>query len=307
MIGRWQKQTGHGARTPLTAHPLFAPVLGLWGAALAGLTTLVLPQDLFTAALAGTGLAALGMQAQFVLAGIAAVVLGGALFLLAAAVSGKATSNTDAPSIAEMAGRRVRPIDPARELGSHSLDEPVAQAPFAAAPFSPNPFADDPAPEPENTVPRALDLSEFAELPGRNAVWVEDLVASPDVAQSPQTAAPAASAPPLSVPLSVPLSAPTPFVVPDPGTAALARLRATPPEQLSLVQMVERFAAALHEHRTAAPGSAGHNRDLAARDAALAEALKALAALSGDHAARDAQAEPLRDALSRLHGLRGAA
>jgi hypothetical protein len=303
MMGRRKNGTNHGARTPLTAHPLFAPVLGLWGAALGGLTTLVLPSDLFTTALAGTGMAALGTQAQFVLAGMAAVLLGGALFILAVALSGKTRRTTASMSVAEMALRRVRPIDPMRELGSHSLDEPVAQTPFAAAPFSPNPFADDPAPEPEDAAPRALDLSEFAELPGRNAVWVEDGVASPVAV--PRSAAPL-SAPP-TAPLSVPQSVPRPFVVPEPGTAALAHLRATPPEQLSLVQMVERFAAALHEQRRAAPGSAGHNRDLAARDAALAEALKALAALSGDQPARDAQAEPLRDALSRLQGLRGAA
>ena len=300
MMGRRKNGTNHGARTPLTAHPLFAPVLGLWGAALGGLTTLVLPSELFTTALAGTGMAALGTQAQFVLAGIAAVLLGGALFILAAALSGKTRRKATSMTIAEMAGRRVRSIDPVRELGSHSLDEPVAQTPFAVAPISPNPFADDPAPEPEAAPPRALDLSEFAELPGRNAVWVEDVEPSPVAAPPPQPAKPA---PPLSVPQSVP----APFVVPDPGTAALAHLRATPPEQLSLVQMVERFAAALHDHRSAAPGSAGHNRDLAARDAALAEALKALAALSGDQPARDAQAEPLRDALSRLQGLRGAA
>ena len=312
MMGRRKIRTNHGARTPLTAHPLFAPVLGLWGAALGGLTTLVLPSDLFTTALAGTGMAALGTQAQFVLAGMAAVLLGGALFILAAALSGKTRRKATSMSVAEMAGRRVRPIDPMRELGSYSLDEPVAQTPFAAAPFSPNPpispnpFADDPAPEPEDAAPRALDLSEFAELPGRNAVWVEDVVASP-VAAPPTPTQPAKPAPPLSVPPSVPQSVPAPFVVPDPGTAALAHLRATPPEQLSLVQMVERFAAALHDQRRTAPGSAGHNRDLAARDAALAEALKALAALSGDHAARDAQTEPLRDALSRLQGLRGAA
>ncbi len=304
MMGRRKNGTNHGARTPLTAHPLFAPVLGLWGAALGGLTTLVLPSELFTTALAGTGMAALGTQAQFVLAGMAAVLLGGALFILAAALSGKTRRKATSMTIAEMAGRRVRSIDPVRELGSHSLDEPVAQTPFAVAPISPNPFADDPAPEPEAAPPRALDLSEFAELPGRNAVWVEDVEPSPVAAPPPQPAKPV---PPLSVPPSVPQSVPAPFVVPDPGTAALAHLRATPPEQLSLVQMVERFAAALHDHRSAAPGSAGHNRDLAARDAALAEALKALAALSGDQAARDAQAEPLRDALSRLQGLRGAA
>ncbi len=286
------------ARTPLIAQPLFAPMLGLWGAALGGLTVLVLPQWRVAGALAGTGLAALGAQAQFVLAGGAALLLGGGLFAVAASLSHRARIRAAAPTVAEMAARRIRPIDPARELGSGSLDEPVLATPFAPDPFASkpivaNPFADDPAPEPEFAPPRALDLSEFAELPGRNAVWVEEPAALPVAPPSP-----------LAEPLAVSLVQAVAF--PDPGKAALARLRATPPDQLSLVQMVERFAAALHEHRTTAHGNAGHNRDLAARDAALAEALKALATLS-DQPSADPQAQPLRDALGRLQGLRGAA
>ena len=276
------------ARTPLIVQPLFAPMLGLWGAALGGLTVLVLPQWRVAGALAGTGLAALGAQAQFVLAGAAALLLGGGLFAVAASLSHRARIRAAAPTVAEMAARRIRPIDPTRELGSGSLDEPVI-----ATPFAPNPFADDPAPEPEFAPPRALDLSEFAELPGRNAVWVEEPAALPVAPPSP-----------LAEPSAVSLVQAVAF--PDPGTAALARLRATPPDQLSLVQMVERFAAALHEHRTTAHGNAGHNRDLAARDAALAEALKALATLS-DQPSADPQAQPLRDAFGRLQGLRGAA
>jgi hypothetical protein len=268
-------------------------MLGLWGATLGGLTVMVLPQWRVSDALAGTGLAALGTQAQFVLAGGAALLLGGGLFAIAVMLSNGARARTAAPSVAEMAARRVRPIDPARELGSGSLDEPVIATPFAPDPIAPNPFADDPAPEPEFAPPRALDLSEFAELPGRNAVWVEESAEWP-----------IAPPPPLAEPLAV--SQVQAITFPEPGTAALARLRATPTDQLSLVQMVERFASALHEHRTAAHGSAGHNRDLAARDAALAQALKALAALS-DQPSTDPQARPLREALSRLQGLRGAA
>jgi hypothetical protein len=84
--------------------------------------------------------------------------------------------------------------------------------------------------------------------------------------------------------------------------SAIERLRAVPPSELSLVQMVERFAAALHEHQSTPAGSTG----LAARDAALAEALKALAVLSRDSEAQT-QSEPVRAALGRLQELRGAA
>jgi hypothetical protein len=83
-------------------------------------------------------------------------------------------------------------------------------------------------------------------------------------------------------------------------------LRAAPPEQLSLAEMVERFAGALHEHRETGPRRPMTPKDIAAREAALAEALRALAALSGDDRPAPAR-EPLADALTRLQGVRGAA
>jgi len=94
--------------------------------------------------------------------------------------------------------------------------------------------------------------------------------------------------------------------VPDPGTAALARLRAVAPSELSIVEMVERFAGALHEHRTSPPTKAVSAADLAAREAALAQALKALAALSGESLGDDAR-EPPRSALAGLQPRRGTA
>lgn len=80
-----------------------------------------------------------------------------------------------------------------------------------------------------------------------------------------------------------------------PGTAALTLLRSIPTSELSMPEMVERLAAALHEHRGGPPLSAPAASDLAQREAALAEALKALAALSEGtgtetHAARGAEA-----------------
>ena len=90
------------------------------------------------------------------------------------------------------------------------------------------------------------------------------------------------------------------------GTAAVSLLRSVPTSELSLVQMVERFAAALHEHQSAAPGQGPQRADQAGREAALAEALKALAAFSPDENPT-ARGEPLRAALTRLQELRGAA
>lgn len=131
--------------------------------------------------------------------------------------------------------------------------------------------------------PRELDLAEFAELPGRNAVWVEE-----------------------------PASAPKPRPVP---ASALEKLRQTPPEELSLVEMVERFAGALHEHQQKEQSRLP--RSGPARDAALAEALKALTLFTErgfDHRGENSEASDLsqterelRAALVKLQTLRGAA
>lgn len=299
----------------LTAHPAFAPLLGLWGAALGGMLIMVLPAAAIQTAMDGTLLGTLSGFAQPVLAGFAALLLGTLLFGLAAALRGRARRSVGQPSIAERAIRRVMPIDPVRDLGSLRLDDPLDAMPFASPAWRDADLEaaqtvpveaplDFPVSDPE-AVPRELDLAAFAELPGRNAVWVED---------EPQ----AGEAPPIATSVA-PLSSPAPAAAakaaappPAPGTAALARLRAVPTETLSLPQMVERFAGALHEHRAAPSARALSAADLAAREAALAEALKALAALSGgtgagQEAARSGQQEdPLRAALAQLQPLREA-
>lgn len=291
-------------RTPLAAHRVFAPMLGLWGAALGGLVVLVLPQGPVLVGAASLGLAVLGPLARFALAGAAALLLGGVLFACARALTRKARRSGKAPSLAAMAMRHVRTIDPAKELGSSSLDEPVEAMPFApvgkAAEVEPD---DSPTPPTDDLPPpRMLDLAQFAAMPGRNAVWVEDEDAFAVLAD----------------PVTAFQSAPEPALEPEPSPAALPatqrpaspsaieRLRAVPPRELSLIQMVERFAAALHEHQAAAERRGDH-ADLAGRDAALAQALKALAAFSPEGRQGEPENEPLRDALARLQELRGAA
>lgn len=292
----------------LSAHPAFAPVMGLWGAALAGLSVMVMPASLIAGAAKGTGLMLLGDHAQPVLAALGAVVLGSALYLVSGGVRREVRRYADAPSIVATAARHVRAIDPQRDLGSASLDEPLAAMPFAEArPFRPR--HEEPV---LAEAPVELDLAAFAELPGRNAVWVEEPATAPVAAKpqpepesepEPQPEPVAPPAPALAAAEAPPAPASRPA---HPSAAALARLRAAPPQSLSLAEMVERFAGALHEHREGASGQAHSGQDLSAREAALAEALKALAALSGQStpARRD---EPLRDALSQLQGLRGAA
>ena len=287
----------------LVAHRAFAPILGLWGTMLAGLTVMVLPSALIEQALGGTMIGASGLPLQPIVAAIAALVLGGGWFAIDAGASLRARRRVGEPSVAK---RAVRPIDPLRDLGSSSLDDPIETTPFATPSWRDE---DMPELEPEpQTVPRELNLAEFAELPGRNAVWVED-VAEP-VAQSAPEPEPAPEPLPVVEPVAEPVAdvpdVDTPVTalrqtapLPDPGTAALARLRAVPTSELSMAEMVERFAGALHEHRTSPPTRALTAADLAAREAALAEALKALAALSGESTS-DAAKGPLRAALAQL-------
>ena len=316
----------------LVANKAFAPILGLWGALLGGLVIMVLPPVLISAATKDTLIATFDMPAQATIAGCIALTLGTVLFLVAAAKSTEAQRRRPSNAIIGAVSRRVRPIDPVRDLGSWSLDDPIETMPFAtpalrdadvsepapAAMRNPEP---EPQPEPqpvpvaagavpEQSVPRALDLAQFAELPGRNAVWVEEPLELPLIAAPAPVAAPVAAFAPVHAASIAELRRPA-SPPPQPGTAALTRLRALPPSELSLVEMVERFAGALHEHRAGTPAHALSAEEIAARGTALSEALKALAALSGDFANRapadDHLNEPLRAALSQLQPRRGAA
>lgn len=301
-----EQRRGRGARRTrptLRAHPLFVPILAGWGALLGGLVTLVLPAGAVLAAAANIGLGELNELSRYVLAGLAALLMGGLMLVIGKSLASKAEARKDTPSIAAMVVRQVRTIDPASELGSATFDAPVETMPFAVAEPQPEPAsvpeaapAPAAAPEPQPldvaeaaapaaapASPQELDLAQFAALPGRNAVWIEEPVAA--AAPAPASATLVRSA-----------------ALRPPSPSAIERLRAVPTSELSLVQMVERFAAALHEHQSAPTGSTG----LAARDAALAEALKALAVLSRDSEAQT-QSEPVRAALGRLREMRGAA
>jgi len=286
----------------IAAHRAFAPLLGLWGALLGAGVVLVLPTAMVENMLQGTLIGTWASAAQPALAWIAGGLLGGLLFAFAAYRHVGVRRHKRGPSIAAMAARQVTPINPARDLGSLRLDDPVERMPFsspawrdadmdapgpaAAKPAAPAPQAapvpaPEAAPEPAS-VPRALDLSEFAQLPGRNAVWVEEPApAAPEAvtpAPEPVEVAPAAD-PVADMRARRQRAVTTP--PPAPGSAALARLREVPAAELSLAQMVERFAGALDEVRKTSPGRSLAPSDLAAREAALAEALKALEALSG--------------------------
>ncbi|WP_086607751.1 hypothetical protein [Erythrobacter donghaensis] len=316
--GRSQQRTSRksrkGNKSALVANRAFAPLLGLWGLALGVLVVVVLPASMVEAATRRLMIGNLGLPVQPVLAGFVGLLIGGALFMIAAGLGAAARRRAGEPSIVRRAAREMRPIDPVRDLGSRSLDEPIETMPFATPAWR-DADVEEPAPQSlAAAVLRELDLSEFAELPGRNAVWVEEQVQAPEapVAVSQPEPQPSVAEPAAPAPRPVPQVAALRAVAspPDPGTAALSRLRSVPASELSLPQMVERFAGALHEHRTTPPARSLSAADLAAREAALAEALKALAAISGpvrDATAHEGEGDPLHAALAQLQPRRGAA
>lgn len=95
---------------------------------------------------------------------------------------------------------------------------------------------------------------------------------------------------------------------PLPGAAALALLRSIPTSELSMPELVERFAAALHDHRGGLPDGVSLGSEVAEREAALAEALRALAALSEGAPPRVPLrgGEPLQPAVAGLASRRSA-
>lgn len=369
-----RRKKARPAKASIATHGAFVPILALWGAALLGLSVLVLPENIVRHFSALSDGAVAGAAARLTFAGIAAVLgVAAALVVGGALRSAALRRDSQRPIVTAINARKMRPIDPASELGSSSLDAPLDDEPFLAseevAEYEPvardtpekrgptlgelsqrgyemdapedrnaeamaskaeiafthrdfqraliencegasceasgapgevsdtvSPIVRKPAnPRPEAApAPRELDLEEFGRLPGRNAVWVEGEAGAP---RRPQ--ARSGSARPGPVPAT-----------------ALQKLRQTPADRLSLVEMVERFAGALHEHQQSE--RARRPDHASGRDAALVEALKALTLFTEQGFDRPAAANSpseqlgrtereLRDALAKLQTLRGAA
>ena len=184
---------------------------------------------------------------------------------------------------------------------SSSRFKPIEPAPAPHSDYAPLTAGRS---KPAGKKPRSLDLQEFAQLPGRNGAWVEEQ--RPEVVKPPVETSAAPDEPKLS-PVPTPRSTPA---------SALAKLRQSSPDELSLVEMVERFAAALHDHQALERKRVAEGQ--AARETALAEALKALSLFTeaGFDQGRHIQVSEsqigqtegeLRGALERLQQLRGAA
>ena len=340
-------------------HPRLVTVLTLWGAALAGFSVLALSSVDIARISMFAGLGALGGLAKLVYAAIAAQVGATAAFVGAKlglwllgrmrhpARSGSAKSRRKpAPALTSDA---VRPINPALDLGSDSLDAPFESLPpsFRDDEIEPDDASDDIWPAladraVEQPVDEAEDVFELVaadsfddetaseQEPDEDAIEASGGVDHPGLdlaafaaimdeetrdfearrAQAQRDRVNRAKA-------GHPAGGGRFFAARAMAPNGLAKLRETPPENLSLVELVERFAAALHDTqdkpvRAIAAGNAG-------REKALAEALKALETLTRGHpggtasgAAPSAPAlteteRDLREALTRLQRVRGAA
>ena len=108
---------------PIAEHSFFVPSLILWGAALAGLTVMVLPASLINQVTTIAALGALGEHARLFYAILAAGFGAGCGYIGATRWRDKLPVRSQA-----MMNRRaddLRPIDPAEDLGSDSLDAPL--------------------------------------------------------------------------------------------------------------------------------------------------------------------------------------
>ncbi|MEM7666785.1 MAG: hypothetical protein AAF250_13090 [Pseudomonadota bacterium] len=361
-------------RPSIAAQPLFVPLMTAWGAALAGLSIAVLPDQAISHMTSISALGVLGGFARLFFVALTAALGGATLYLIATQWRSSLPGNPS--ELLSKAAQHVQPIDPVADLGSESLDAPIEEEMVAAndaADIEPEvcdiaeervETAEDDTlelsldaiceaePEPEAETPEDHEPHlkpaepETAPAPprakGRKGTKRTELVhaltdhmarmaaeARSTGAEIPQTAnALHGDDLDLGTFEQLPPERPMPRAVPAtphtrPVGSAADKLRSVPPHELSLVQMVERLAVALHEHREAARSKPQSNHE-AKRDVALAEALKALSMFTqqGFNAetpvpasgvaeqapvAEDTTQAELRDALGKLQTLRGAA
>lgn len=186
------------------------------------------------------------------------------------------------------------PTMPAPKSAQSALDRLIeASAPSGASSDETSDMeANEVEPEAHCDTPVTLDLEEFGALETRDGVWVE----GPQDAETPQETAPVEAAKPeVRAPENSQRRA-NPAV-----PTALAKLRATPVHDLNMLQMMERFAAALEERKaTAAFAKALKYADCEppAQMAPNQQEIKAAA---------NRESDKLRNALDKLGELRGAA
>lgn len=179
------------AQAPISAHPLFGPLVALWFATLFGMGSFVLPSSLYEPLLGSP----LGLGKRLLLALVMAAV-GAALGLWAARTISRRASNRSAPERpASTTRRRLRAARPPLSVHDEMDDDPLprpasATSPLAALPDLPphRPLASaDQMPQDEAPVP-AIAAEESDPTPA--------LTPDPQIGTSePLTAEPAADGP----------------------------------------------------------------------------------------------------------------
>lgn len=360
----------------MLAHPRFVPLLTIWGAALLGCAVLAVSSVDIDRVSRLVGLGALGYSAKFLYAAIAAALGAFVAFVAASLMQRFFEQSYYARPVARLTDDRVRPIEPALELGSESLDAPIEHMPFSASKdeaadvVEDNAFEDDvfedawveadegEAPEAEfenedeileldamvaldeenaNLADRAQHDEELSEVEG--PIDPTDLgvdmdalgeILEEETQDFEARKAAREEARRAGRPLET-TEAQTSRFKPSLAPSGIAKLREMPTQDLSLIQLVERFAAALHEVQDKSPQDvfgANAAASQAERERALAEALKTLDLFTGGaldtaasanisspagqpsnpEASRLSEAErDLREALGKLQTLRGAA
>ncbi|MEM7702583.1 MAG: hypothetical protein AAF251_11650 [Pseudomonadota bacterium] len=317
--------------------PRFTLILTVWGAALLGLSVLALSSVDIARANMVLGLGALGHMAKLLYAAIAAAIGAAGAFATAWLLVRFVGQSFNRGPVALLAGQRVRPID-REELGSESLDAPIEEALFIADEVE---EIDAPVDEPNEDEETAseddvLDLESFAEFDEAlkeplDEAWIEpagtqDKETVEEVTDEDEPVVP--SAPGLNVDAfreildeenrKAQAEAAASVTSIAPPASGIEKLRRVPPQDLSLIQLVERFAAALHEAQDRTPHELRGESlasETASREQALVEALKALELVTdrgrgqeaGDNATLTETERDLQDALTKLQSLRGAA
>lgn len=214
-----------GNRLPISAHPAFPAITGLWFAALFGLGCLVMPGELIERLLAASGIAAvipaaappIGLTARLLLGGGAALLgMIAGLAIARKVVMAQSGETADAPfADSSLAARDLalepakRPISAAEELGEEGLGPVTSEA--------------------EDIAGRSELLPDLAEEPDE-ALLLDD----PEPLAEAEDAAPAVSAEASATPAELPV-------------AELSDAE-TPLASLPLSDLIDRFATAMQRH-----------------------------------------------------------
>lgn len=298
------------SKQPISAHPAFAVIVALWFAALLGLGSLVLPAVLLDRLVVGTGIASLvpaaspplGMTAHAAIAAAAAVA-GAFMGLAIARRVARAQEREAAP---RFSGIKHGPISVHEELGGEGLlngcGAPITRRRAMAiaeddtlelrdaAPDEPTELAEPPFEDREMT-----GRQEFQPIPPREADDEPKFEAADEIADEEQPSeAPAPdplafAAPSLARQLDHPIEPPSwgAPVGPDEPAAEPVAERAdwitAEPEQLGLVQLVQRLGSSIERRRAwiaergGAPATALHSVPVEFEAAPPEEAAQAMA------------------------------